>query len=140
MMNICINCKNAVPSENGVYGCNWSRNFLPVEGWEAKCTKIKVTTISRGIEYKSEIDSYEIKSCPQFIPDRIEGNTKKVPIYTPVMCLTTGKRYRSLREAAVNIVAERKSQNYNAAIKGITYSILFSVPRLGGHWVRLDKY
>lgn len=51
---LCWKCKNAVPSADGTYGCNWSRSLQPVEGWEAT---------------PSPHNSFHIINCPEFIPD-----------------------------------------------------------------------
>lgn len=45
---LCWGCQNATNN-----GCSWSHKLIPVEGWDATPTEI----------------SYEIRSCPQFIPD-----------------------------------------------------------------------
>ena len=57
----CATCQNAVPKLDGSRGCNWSREFKPVEGWEA--------TPSRRRTKCYEIDSYCVTSCPEYIPD-----------------------------------------------------------------------
>lgn len=58
---ICWNCKNSVPDPYGKHGCSWSRKFAPVEGWDA------IPTYHAGND--SVYLSYEVKSCPQFVPD-----------------------------------------------------------------------
>ena len=50
---LCYRCQNACG------GCSWSREFQPVEGWDAK------PTIINGDG--EEIPSFEIKKCPMFI-------------------------------------------------------------------------
>ena len=52
---LCWRCRNACG------GCSWSREFKPVEGWDAK------PTIINGDG--EEIPSFEIKKCPMFIKD-----------------------------------------------------------------------
>lgn len=42
-------------------GCSWSRNFVPVKGWDAKEKAV------RGIGL-----SYTVKSCPEFEEDKAE--------------------------------------------------------------------
>lgn len=54
---LCWSCKNAVPSQN--CGCNWSREFKPVEGWTAERRDLK---ISRG----KTVESYLVVKCPKF--------------------------------------------------------------------------
>lgn len=58
--SLCWDCQNACG------GCSWSRSFTPVEGWEARPTKIKLIPNKEGLEYT---DSYHVISCPEFIPD-----------------------------------------------------------------------
>ena len=53
----CWNCKN-------VYGgCSWSRSFIPVKGWTAK--KVHLEGLNKRI-----LESYAIRDCPEFVPDR----------------------------------------------------------------------
>ena len=47
---ICWKCANAVPDPVNNIGCSWSREFKPVEGWEA-------------IQKKN---SYNVWKCPEF--------------------------------------------------------------------------
>lgn len=49
---LCWNCQNACNS-----GCSWSKNFIPVEGWEA------TPTISDRF---TNTESYHVHKCPQF--------------------------------------------------------------------------
>lgn len=54
---LCWYCQRAVG------GCSWSRKFKPVEGWDAIPTKI-------WYGHKAEpLQSYIVKSCPQFLGD-----------------------------------------------------------------------
>ena len=48
----CCTCKKAV------FGCSWSRNFKPVEGWEAI-----PTIITHG---DRQMGSYQILNCPEY--------------------------------------------------------------------------
>lgn len=48
----CWTCKNACG------GCSWSRDFIPVEGWNA----VKTQYMDCG----NVVDSYFIKSCPEY--------------------------------------------------------------------------
>lgn len=60
---LCWECVNAVPvnGTHGCYanGCPWSVSFKPVDGWEAKPTRIKS---HEQISNKS----YEVYKCPLF--------------------------------------------------------------------------
>ena len=58
--NICFDCQNAV------CGCNWSRNFKPVPGWEAE-----LTVVNHNI-------TYYITGCPEYIPDVKRTNTSGI--------------------------------------------------------------
>lgn len=61
--SICWECKNAVPSEET--GCSWSRDFVPVEGWEAVRRYIKA--FPRGVHSTYNFrESYCVKRCPLF--------------------------------------------------------------------------
>lgn len=56
---ICWTCQNACG------GCSWSSEFIPVKGWKAKPTKLKV---QEGLFS----DSYNILYCPEYVPDEEE--------------------------------------------------------------------
>ena len=58
--SLCWECKNAVPDAYGERGCSWSRHRLPVDGWEATPTKLKVAS-------KMTVLSYHVKECPEFV-------------------------------------------------------------------------
>lgn len=58
--SICWDCKKAVAR------CTWSRFFVPVDGWDAKETKIKTFNYEGQPVY---IDSYKVYKCPEFEPD-----------------------------------------------------------------------
>lgn len=55
---LCWRCKNAVPGPET--GCSWSRGFIPVQGWTAQETKIRV--VGGGT-----IDSFLVLECPEFM-------------------------------------------------------------------------
>ena len=57
---ICWNCANAVPNEDGTRGCNWSRNKMPVNGWEAELKLLRLNP-------RTVTDSYVVKKCPEFV-------------------------------------------------------------------------
>lgn len=62
---ICWCCANSACS-----GCSWALDFTPVPGWDAEPTKIKAHTTQAGAVKIYEIDSYKVKQCPLFKPDR----------------------------------------------------------------------
>ena len=55
---LCWNCKKATG------GCSWVDDFVPVIGWDA------TPTVVDEIE-----ESFEIKSCPEFVEDDIQITT-----------------------------------------------------------------
>ena len=57
---ICWDCKNAVKK------CSWSKDFIPVENWEAIPTTIKQVDNREGRKHKV-MQSYIVVSCPQFV-------------------------------------------------------------------------
>lgn len=62
---LCWSCINSVPKlVDGVYirGCNWSINKQPVEGWKAKPGIFK-----RPVRYGSDLPTYTVLECPQYI-------------------------------------------------------------------------
>ena len=63
---ICWECANAVPNIDGTRGCSWSRDFEPVEGWDAEQTEVM-----RGYLQNSHLAcvSYLVKRCPLFKED-----------------------------------------------------------------------
>ena len=61
--SLCWSCQHAVPDLNG-HGCEWSRKFMAVKGWEA--TETLLTT-----SYKKAIKSYHVFQCPKYEPDPV---------------------------------------------------------------------
>ena len=49
---LCWRCKNACG------GCDWSKRFIPVDGWIAEQTIVK--------DANGDFLSYKIKKCPKF--------------------------------------------------------------------------
>lgn len=70
--SICWDCRNAVPEAiDGVeYGCPWSREAMPVPGWDAEPSRFTA-------------GSFRVRKCPEFIPEHDEKPSpkpkKKVP-------------------------------------------------------------
>lgn len=56
---LCWKCANAVPNPATGVGCEWSRKFQPVPGWEAEYRPIKLSDAKIS-------ESYFVKSCPLF--------------------------------------------------------------------------
>lgn len=54
---LCESCENACG------GCRWSDELLPVEGWNVEPTKVY-------IDKRKPIDSFHVKSCPMYKPDK----------------------------------------------------------------------
>jgi len=57
---ICWECKNACGK------CSWSSRLEPVEGWDAKPTKV----VDYAAGKKVITDSFKVKHCPLFAKDR----------------------------------------------------------------------
>ena len=57
--SICWDCKHSVPDKIGLRGCAWSMYKMPVKGWVAEETKLK---IAEG-DYRT---SYYVKECPEY--------------------------------------------------------------------------
>ena len=56
-MNICADCGRFMD-------CSWEKEFVPVPGWKAKKTKLKVQS---GPKYRIRyIDSYDVQKCPLY--------------------------------------------------------------------------
>lgn len=62
-VTLCESCRKATNS-----GCSWSREFKPVQGWDAQET-VCGYQISRATEeeIKTPIQSYVVKHCPEFV-------------------------------------------------------------------------
>lgn len=54
---LCWSCQKACGSK-----CSWSRNFTPVEGWDAEETIVNAGDLL--------LQSYRVNACPEFAPDR----------------------------------------------------------------------
>ena len=52
--SLCWSCRNSVPDRYG-NGCSWSRDQIPVGGWQA--------------DYKKKHDSWHVISCPEYDRD-----------------------------------------------------------------------
>ena len=63
---ICWNCKNAVPSEDGLVGCNWSRNLQPVDGWTAEETVMNLDYGDAKNRVVRREVGYVVLDCPGF--------------------------------------------------------------------------
>lgn len=61
--SLCWYCENAVPNPRTHKGCSWSRDFKPVDGWEA----ISVTIPTYGKIHDCE--SFCVISCPEFLQE-----------------------------------------------------------------------
>ena len=55
---LCWDCRNAL------WGCSWSKHFIPVEGWDA--TPHMLYAWDRQHD---QVQSYEVHRCPQYVPD-----------------------------------------------------------------------
>lgn len=62
--------------EKAINGCSWSRTFTPIMGWQAIKTKIKRV---KGATIKSDIESYKILYCPEFLYDGMCYRCKRCP-------------------------------------------------------------
>lgn len=51
---LCWNCKKCLKQ------CSWSRDFKPIEGWQA------IPVIIKGAKPRYKIKSFKIISCPEF--------------------------------------------------------------------------
>lgn len=58
---LCWNCQKAV------CGCSWSRNYVPVKGWDATPTIVQNHADGRQIF----TNSYLVRSCPEFVKDKV---------------------------------------------------------------------
>lgn len=65
MGTLCWDCSHACG------GCEWSDDFMPVDGWKAV--------------YKEDKDSYSVYECPKFLRDGFEGGLYRVKEYPDVL-------------------------------------------------------
>lgn len=56
-------------------GCSWSKDFKPIDGWDAIPTKIRIPDDDGGARY---VDSFKITACPQYIADSKEGGMERL--------------------------------------------------------------
>lgn len=61
--SLCWDCQKATG------GCDWSREFRPVEGWTAQATTLvfQATVGNRPVYYKTS--SFHVIECPEFEKD-----------------------------------------------------------------------
>lgn len=63
---LCLECDRSCDKS-----CSWARDFVPVEGWEAEYKPVNIA--GKRIEGETTrrfVDSYQVKSCPEFKPWR----------------------------------------------------------------------
>lgn len=61
---LCWRCVNAVP--DGERGCSWSREFKPVDGWDAEPTLVRAKYGAFDHHKTGFIESFQVKACPEF--------------------------------------------------------------------------
>ena len=66
---LCWSCKNAVPNLEQTRGCSWSRELVPVKGWDAIETKRWVEKYANKKRFYEKESNYRIIKCSKFIPD-----------------------------------------------------------------------
>jgi len=57
--HICWKCENSVPNPTKGTGCSWSRDYIPVENWDAKYDPHKR-------QDGTIVEKYTVEHCPQF--------------------------------------------------------------------------
>lgn len=85
--SICWYCQNSTNS-----GCPWSRNFIPVPGWQAEKTNFN---FSKYDNYKS----YIVKECPLFVQDK---NTKIMKEVMQKFRITENGYYRLIDNGKID--------------------------------------
>lgn len=69
-VTLCWDCARAC---GGPKGCSWSREYKPVEGWDAERRDVAVWRGDSGRQYTEYAESYVVNHCPEFVPDRRKG-------------------------------------------------------------------
>ena len=62
---LCWDCANACG------GCEWSKDFQPVPGWDAIFAPVKANKSGKPKEFK--LESYAIRACPKFVKEERHG-------------------------------------------------------------------
>ncbi len=87
--------------ENARGGCSWSKNFEPVQGWNAKPTKvcIRKKTLKSGKKKRYYTDSFDVYDCPEFeLWQYIEENLGKPDFDTEEIKIALEKYQGLLKE------------------------------------------
>lgn len=84
---ICWNCKNAV------MGCSWSKEFVPVDGWEAEYKPVLTSDGSN----RRLVDSYLVTECPLYAPDREPEKPKEEKPAKVVDPTDFGVKHKTMR-------------------------------------------
>lgn len=59
--SLCWECVNAVPDDTLGYGCSWSREQKPVDGWKAVKTNVEEDSY-----YPPDRPVFHVMCCPKF--------------------------------------------------------------------------
>lgn len=65
---LCWSCKKATGR------CSWSRNFTPVEGWDADAVRLNVSK-----KYEN-VGSFFVKGCPEYEPESVCERCVNLPM------------------------------------------------------------
>lgn len=93
-MQLCWDCARAVG------GCDWSREHIPIPGWEA------TPAVRNGDS------SYVITGCPEFVRDAYGCGSYRNPPLTAEQQLEHEKRYLEIRRR------EARKRYYEKSAKG----------------------
>ena len=104
---ICWKCRRA----SG--GCSWSRNFVPVKGWDAKEKTMKKIGLT-----------YLVKSCPEFEEDKAEYHANYELV--AAICKSIARDYKNLMVYRIKQPdredVKDKLENINVGILADIYS------------------
>lgn len=65
--NMCWTCQKSM------FGCSWSKDFVPVKGWDADPDSIKSTN---GKALNVTITpTYKVYDCPEYVPEEGKEET-----------------------------------------------------------------
>lgn len=101
---LCETCSNSCGN------CSWSARFVPVEGWTAKPTLVRNSSVKDSV-----IESFEVSECPLFAEDK-KRHTESIRS-DRVVALCFKIIERAIHDYAFSLIKTQNGFNYSRQCK-----------------------